>query len=265
MRAIMTAFWLWWLFCWSIGLSGFGKPTGLVIFVRIISPILNQATTIILADDHSLVRDGIRSLLESESDLAVIGEASNGKEAVAMVSETTPDILIIDIRMPGMNGIEAVRELHKNGIPVKSIILSMHDSEEYILQSVNAGASGYLLKDTGKTEFIKAIHTVRDGGKYYSGDISNVLVNNLLDPSKKNIEKPEKKGSANNTFDLTNKELQVLELVLSGLTNKQIAQKLQNSKRTVETHRFNLMRKMNVKNLMDLSKKAREFNLDLRI
>ena len=137
----------------------------------------------------------------------------------------------------------------------------MHDSEEYILQSVSAGASGYLLKDTGKSEFIKAIHTVRDGGKYYSGDISNVLVNNLLNPSKESAGTPQKGVAGNNPFDLTNKELKVLELVLSGLTNKQISEKLQNSKRTIETHRFNLMRKMEVKNLMDLSKKARSHDL----
>lgn len=223
--------------------------------------ILNQTTSIILADDHSLVRDGIRALLESESDLEVIGEASDGKEAIDLVNEKHPDLLIIDIRMPEMNGIEAVEKLNAQNSPVKSIILSMHDSEEYILQSVNAGAKGYLLKDTGKTEFIKAIHTVREGDKYYSGDISNVLVNNLLNPNKEITDIPKKNLPTNNPFDLTNKELQVLELVLSGLTNKQISEKLENSKRTIETHRFNLMRKMEVKNLIDLSKKAQEFKL----
>ncbi|MBT2160227.1 response regulator transcription factor [Zobellia barbeyronii] len=222
---------------------------------------MNQTTSIILADDHSLVRDGIRALLESESDLKVIGEASDGVEAIEMVNKNSPDLLIIDIRMPRMTGIEAVEKLNAQNSPVKCIILSMHDSEEYILKSVKAGALGYLLKDTGKTEFIKAIHTVRDGGKYYSGDISNVLVNNLLSSSAKITEAPVKAVPTSNEFDLTNKELQVLELVLSGLTNKQISEKLQNSKRTVETHRFNLMRKMEVKNLIDLSKKAQQFNL----
>ncbi|MBU2948360.1 response regulator transcription factor [Zobellia uliginosa] len=223
---------------------------------------MNQTTSIILADDHSLVRDGIRALLESESDLKVIGEASDGMEAIEMVNRNSPDLLIIDIRMPKMTGIEAVEKLSAQNSPVKCIILSMHDSEEYILQSVKAGARGYLLKDTGKVEFIKAIHSVREGGKYYSGDISNVLVNNLLGSGGgTSIETPKKADSTSNQFDLTNKELQVLELVLSGLTNKQISEKLQNSKRTVETHRFNLMRKMEVKNLIDLSKKAQQFNL----
>ena len=221
---------------------------------------MNQ-TSIILVDDHSLVRDGIRALLESEEDLNVIGEGTDGHEAIALVQDKKPDVLIIDIRMPRMTGIEAVQQLSTSNPDVKSIILSMHDSEEYILQSVAAGAKGYLLKDTGKTEFIKAIHAVQEGGKYYSGDISNVLVNNLLNPRGKTSETSKSTINSNRPFDLTNKEIQVLELVLSGLTNKQISERLQNSKRTVETHRFNLMRKMEVKNLMDLSKKAREFGL----
>ncbi|MEP3210596.1 MAG: response regulator transcription factor [Maribacter sp.] len=216
---------------------------------------------IVLVDDHSLVRDGICALLESEADLEVIGEGADGLEAVKLVHEKNPDILIIDIRMPNMTGIETVEKLSAENAAVKCIILSMHDSEEYILQSVAAGAKGYLLKDTGKVEFIKAIHAVQEGGKYYSGDISNVLVNNLLNPTKKSTESPKSDTRTSKPFDLTNKEIQVLELVLSGLTNKQISEKLQNSKRTVETHRFNLMRKMEVKNLMDLSKKAQEFNL----
>tara|TARA_R110000796_G_scaffold183498_2_gene299990 strand:- start:57911 stop:58582 length:672 start_codon:yes stop_codon:yes gene_type:complete len=222
---------------------------------------MNENIRIVLADDHSLVRDGIRALLEEEEDLLVVAEVSNGKEAIAMVNEKNPDILIIDIRMPEMNGIDAVEALNKQGTKAKAIILSMHDSEEYILKSVSAGASGYLLKDTGKTEFIKAIRTVQQGGKYFSGDISNVLVNNLLHANKAPVETSKPRKIEGNPFDLTSKELQILELILSGLTNKEISEKLQNSKRTVETHRFNLMRKMDVKNLIDLSKKAQMYSL----
>lgn len=222
---------------------------------------LQQTITIVLADDHSLVRDGIRSLLEEEPDMDVIGEVSNGLEALKMVGDKSPDILIIDIRMPELGGIETVERLNENpNLKTKCIILSMHDSEEYILKSVQAGASGYLLKDTGKTEFVKAIHMVHEGGKYFSGDISNVLVNNLFG-SPKNQENHSHKERQNNPFDLTNKELQVLELVLAGFTNKEISEKLQNSKRTIETHRFNLMKKMKVKNLIDLSKTAAKYNL----
>ncbi len=219
----------------------------------------NHNIKIVLADDHALVRDGIRALLEEEPDLEVIGEVSNGLEALEMVAEKSPDVLIIDIRMPQLGGIEAVERLNVKGPDkTKSIILSMHDSEEYILKSIQAGANGYLLKDTDKKEFIKAIHTVHMGGKFFSGDISNVLVNNLFGTSSNSTEKTIAKANA---FDLTNKELQVLQLVLSGLTNREISEKLQNSKRTIETHRFNLMKKMQVKNLMDLAKKAQEHGL----
>ncbi|MEM8847285.1 MAG: response regulator transcription factor [Bacteroidota bacterium] len=223
-------------------------------------PDQDRTIKIILADDHALVRDGIRALLEEESDLEVIGEVSNGLEALEMVDKKAPDVLIIDIRMPELGGIETVERLNKsNSADTKSIILSMHDSEEYILKSVQAGAAGYLLKDTDKSEFIKAIHTVQDGGKFFSGDISNVLVNNLLNPS--TSEKLKVKTNKEIPFDLTNKELRVLELILQGFTNKEISEKLQNSKRTIETHRFNLMKKMQVKNLMDLSKKAQKYSL----
>ncbi len=222
---------------------------------------MDKTTRIVLADDHSLVRDGIRALLEEDDNYMVIGEVSNGKEAVQMVLDKKPDLLIIDIRMPEMNGIEAVEELKKHSSATKCIILSMHDSEEYILKSVNAGASGYLLKDTGKSEFLKAISTVEQGGKYFSGDISNVLVNNLLSQGQTKQESKPKTKNGSNSFGITSKELQILELVLSGLTNKQISEKLQKSKRTIETHRFNLMRKMGVNNLMDLARKAQEYKL----
>lgn len=188
---------------------------------------MSNVTSIVLADDHSLVRDGIRALLEEEGDLKVVGEVSNGEEAISMVLDKNPDLLIIDIRMPVMNGIDAVTELKTKSPATKCIILSMHDSEEYILKSVSAGASGYLLKDTGKTEFLKAIHTVRQGGKYFSGDISNVLVNNLLHSKKVQVEKVPEDKNTETPFDLTSKELQILQLVLSGLTNKQISEKLQ--------------------------------------
>ncbi|WP_340200644.1 response regulator transcription factor [Ascidiimonas sp. W6] len=223
---------------------------------------INDTIQIVLADDHALVRDGIRALLEEETDLEVIGEVSNGKEAIALVLEKQPDILIIDIRMPEMDGIQTVENLNKNKTDVKCIILSMHDSEEYILNSVKAGASGYLLKDTDKTEFIKAIHVVSEGGKYFSGDISNVLVNNLLSQEKQTKVEEVTEKSKSNPFDLTNKELQVIKLILAGYTNKEISEKLEKSKRTIETHRFNLMRKMQVKNLIELSKKASGLDLN---
>ena len=222
---------------------------------------MNKRIRIALVDDHLLVRNGIKSLLSEEHDLQVIAEGSNGFEAIEIVENHSPDILIIDVRMPEMNGIEAVRKIQKLGSSTKAIVLSMHDSEEYILQSIKAGAYGYLLKDTDKKEFIKAIHTVDSGEKYFSGDISNIIVSNLLDNSSKQAQY-ELKEEEPNEFGLTKKEKQILKLILSGKTNTEISQILNNSKRTIETHRFNMMKKMNVKNLMELSSKASRYNLN---
>ena len=208
-----------------------------------------------------LVRNGIKSLLEEEQDLQVIAEGSNGFEAIDIVDQYKPDILIIDVRMPELNGIDAVKKIQEKGSSSKSIVLSMHDSEEYILQSIKAGAFGYLLKDTDKKEFIKAIHTVHSGEKYFSGDISNIIVSNLLqnDNSTKTTSTP---TITEDPFGLTKKEKQILKLILTGKTNSEISDALQNSKRTIETHRFNLMKKMNVKNLIELSSKASQFGLN---
>ncbi|MGB2128530.1 MAG: response regulator [Flavicella sp.] len=209
---------------------------------------------ILLADDHLLVRNGIKSLLEEDASIRVVGEASNGQEALHMVQDIQPDLLIIDVRMPIMDGIEAVGKLKEYSDTTKAIVLSMHDSEEYILKSVEAGASGYLLKDTGKEEFLKAINTIFKGGKYFSGDISNAIVSGYLQNSSKPkttsiLQKP--------THGLTKKEIEILSQILAGKTNTEISEILGKSKRTVETHRFNLMKKLNVKNLMELSSKAK--------
>ena len=222
---------------------------------------MKKQITIALVDDHMLVRIGIKSLLEEAQDLQVIAEGSNDFEAIDIVDQYKPDILIIDVRMPELNGIDAVKKIQEKGSSSKSIVLSMHDSEEYILQSIKAGAFGYLLKDTDKKEFIKAIHTVHSGEKYFSGDISNIIVSNLLqnDNSTKTTSTP---TITEDPFGLTKKEKQILKLILTGKTNSEISDALQNSKRTIETHRFNLMKKMNVKNLIELSTKASEFGLN---
>ncbi|MGY6649481.1 response regulator [Wenyingzhuangia sp. IMCC45574] len=216
---------------------------------------------ILLVDDHLLVRNGLRSLLESESNFSVVGEGTNGKEGVDLTLELKPDILIIDVRMPVMNGIDAVAELSKIGTATKAIILSMHDSEEYILKAIAAGASGYLLKDTNKEEFVKAITSVYNGGKYFSGDTTDAIVKSLISggtPSAATA--PQRPMQTTNTevSKLTKKETEILEFILNGFTNLEIADKLGKSKRTIETHRFNLMKKLDVKNLVELSKKAQE-------
>lgn len=216
---------------------------------------MEKTINILLADDHLLVRNGIKSLLEEDQNLHVIGEAANGQEALQLAKKLQPDLLIIDVRMPIMDGIEAVGLLQNYAPNTKAIVLSMHDSEEYILKSIKAGASGYLLKDTGKLEFIKAINTIYKGGKYFSGDISNVIVSNYLQNSKST---PEKISTPTSSHGLTKKEIEILQLILSGKTNTDISNSLGKSKRTIETHRFNLMKKLNVKNLIELSSKAKD-------
>jgi len=223
---------------------------------------------ILLVDDHSLVRDGIKSLLEGENDLSVIGEASNGDEAIVLTRELQPDLVICDIRMPQKSGIEAVSEMTKLYPNIRFIMLSMHDSEEYILKSVQAGAHGYLLKDAGREEFLKAIYSVAEGGKYFSGDVSSILVNSLMSGGGMNVKSASPSESQNDSeeeintnFNLTKREKQILEKAVAGLSNKEIAEELGISKRTTEVHRFNLMKKLNVKNILDLSNKARKYGL----
>ncbi len=213
---------------------------------------------IVLADDHELVRDGIKALLEDQKDIVVIDEASNGKEALEVLERTKPDLLIVDIRMPELNGIEVVTEVSKKHKNVKTLVLSMHDSEEYVVQAIQAGADGYLLKGASKDEFLKALTKVASGGKYFTGDVSAIIMNNFVNG---NATTTPKKESVTDPFHLTKREKQILSLVLQLKNNKVIAEELQISKRTAEVHRFNLMKKLDVKNIMELSNKAKEYQL----
>jgi len=213
---------------------------------------------IVLADDHVFVRDGIKALLEDENNLIVVDEAADGVEALEVVKKNNPDLLIADIRMPKMNGIEVVQELSNSYPNVKTLVLSMHDSEEYVLKSIEAGADGYLLKGSSKVEFLKALYTIVSGEKYFSGDVSSIIINNFLNNGSK---KYSTEKTPANPFKLTKREKQILSLVLKGKSNKEIGLELEVSKRTIEVHRFNLMKKLEVKNLIELSKKATEYNL----
>jgi two-component system response regulator DegU len=211
---------------------------------------------IVLADDHILVRKGIKAMLESEEDLNVIGEAGNGKEALEVAQGLHPDILVLDIRMPEMTGLEAAARLSEVSPTTKALILSMHDSEEYVLQALDAGAYGYLLKDTDKSEFVKALRQIHAGNKYFSGAVSNVLANRLLD-TKSFIKNPK----VDDQYHLTKREREILRMVINGAPNKEIADSLGKSVRTVETHRFNIMKKIGVNNAIDMVNKAVKENL----
>jgi two-component system nitrate/nitrite response regulator NarL len=218
---------------------------------------MGNTIRVVLADDHVFVRDGIKSLLENEANIEVVGEATDGLEALKTVEINKPDLLILDIRMPNMTGIEVVEKLRSENNMVKIVMLSMHESEEYVLKSIKAGADGYLLKGSSKEEFLKALHTVANGGKYFSGDISSILINQLSNP----VASIEPKQTLEEEQLITKREKEILKLLLSGKGNKEIAEALDISKRTAEVHRFNLMKKLKVKNLMELSNKATEYSL----
>jgi two-component system nitrate/nitrite response regulator NarL len=218
---------------------------------------MSATIRVVLADDHVFVRDGIKSLLENEANIEVVGEAIDGADALEVVAESKPDLLIVDIRMPNLTGIEVVEKLRSENNDVKIIMLSMHESEEYVLKSIKAGADGYLLKGSSKEEFLKALHTVAAGGKYFSGDISSILIGQLTNSSAS----LEPKQNLGEEMMITKREKEILTLLLSGKGNKEIAEALDISKRTAEVHRFNLMKKLKVKNLMELSNKATEYSL----
>lgn len=215
---------------------------------------------VVLADDHVLVRDGIKALLEDQTGITVIDEASNGKEALEVIAKNKPHVLIVDIRMPEMNGIEVVAAINKSYTDVKTLVLSMHDSEEYVVKAIEAGADGYLLKGASKKEFLKAVTKVAEGGKYFTGDVSSIIMSNFVNGNTSNV-KVSQENKKELPFKLTKREKQILSLVLDLKNNKDIADELSISKRTAEVHRFNLMKKLEAKNLMELTSKAKEYQL----
>lgn len=215
---------------------------------------------VVLADDHVLVRDGIKALLEDQSGIEVIDEASNGVEALEVLGRNKPHVLIVDIRMPEMNGIQVVSEVKKSYQDVKTLVLSMHDSEEYVVQAIQGGADGYLLKGASKEEFLKALTKVASGGKYFTGDVSAIIMNNFV-KGNTNTAVTSTSEIKEDPFKLTKREKQILNLVLQLKNNKDIADELQISKRTAEVHRFNLMKKLEVSNLKELTDKAKAHQL----
>jgi two-component system response regulator DegU len=212
---------------------------------------------ILIVDDHRIIRDGLKSLLSGEKDIEIIGEASNGEDALEKNRELKPDIIIADITMPEMNGIEMTRTICREGTGAKVLMVSMHDNEDYINQALEVGASGFLLKDSSKDELIKAIKAVENGETYCSGEVSKILLNKFLLSSKSKKLKTE----AEEKLDLTKREKEILKLISDGLSNKEIATKLFVSTRTVDTHRYNLMQKLGVKNGAELVRLAFKLNL----
>jgi len=194
---------------------------------------------ILLADDHNVLREGMRLMLERQPGLAVVAEAADGRETLDLVAEHSPDVVVMDIAMPGMNGIEATRRIIEKHPSIGIVILSMHDDESYVIRSLKAGARAYLLKDALKADLIAAIHAVAEGKSFFSPKISRIL-------QEEYTEALERKGSEDTYELLTSREREILQLVAEGKTNKEIAAILNVSLYTVDTHRTHILRKLNL-------------------
>lgn len=203
---------------------------------------------ILLVDDHPIVREGLKSHLATHDEVLVVGEAADGKEAMAKAKELSPDVVIMDISLPDMNGLEATRKLQSAVPTAKVLILTMHEDRNYIIESVRAGARGYVLKDASPEELLCAIESVHSGGAFFQSSVSDVL----LDLCSNDQERPRKPS----TSDLTPREQEVLALIAEGDSNKEIASKLFVSVRTVECHREHIMRKLNIHSTAGLTKYA---------
>lgn len=207
-----------------------------------------MAVTVLLADDHPIVRQGLRHLLETQPDFKVVGEASDGLEASQMAERYHPDVLVVDMMMPGLNGLEVTRQVSQRSPGTRIIVLSMHNNDAYILQALKRGASGYVLKDSGPAEVIKAVNQVMLGRRYLSESISERLIEMLLKQTGQLPEDPYE--------ELTNREREVFQLTAEGCSSSEIAGRLCISPRTVEVHRANMMDKLGLHSQMDLLRYA---------
>jgi RNA polymerase sigma factor (sigma-70 family) len=203
---------------------------------------------ILLADDHQLVRDGLRSLLEKRHGFRIVAEAENGRKAVELSKETNPDLIIMDLNMPDLNGIEATRRILKESPRIKLIALSMHSDKRYVTRALQAGATGYVLKDNAFDELAKAIQFVMQNRIFLSPEINQVVVKEYLEKSKQ-LDQPAYSV-------LTEREREVVQLIAEGKSTKEIAAVLKISVKTVETYRQRTMDKLNINNIADLIKFA---------
>ena len=207
---------------------------------------------ILIADDHQMFIDGIKALLKNEKEIKVVGEALNGEEVLATLEKEKADIILLDINMPQMDGIEATRIIRKKFPEVKIIILTMHNKYEFIAGLAHEGASGYILKNTGKAELLNAIKTVQEGKTFFGKEVTETIMHNLYKkPAEQKIE----------AVQLTEREKEVLKLIAQEFSTKEIADKLFISENTVETHRKNIMAKLNAKNVAGLVKFALQVGL----
>lgn len=219
----------------------------------------NTRIRILAADDHNLFRSGIINLLENENDIFIVGEAETGEELIKKYFELKPDIVLADISMPVINGIDALREIKKNDDNTKFLFLSMHEGEEYIYYCYKAGAKGLISKKVLKGELLYAIRTINEGNQYFGVGVTDDEIKEILNKYDKREVKTRFKEVKNDI--LTEREIQILKLISDGLTSAEIAEKLFVSKRTIDSHRTNIMQKLNLKSLPELIKYAINYNL----
>ncbi|MEK6566051.1 MAG: response regulator transcription factor [Bacteroidota bacterium] len=208
---------------------------------------------ILLADDHALVRSGLIRLLEPNKDILVIGEAEDGEETIRKTKELKPDVVVIDLSMPKISGIEAAKIIRKDCPESRVLVLTMHENEEYVYQIFRSGANGYILKNANRNEITTAIRAVAKGERFFSPRVSEIMVEGYL----RKAEEREKQTDSSDV-ELTTREGEVLSLIAEGFNNQQIADKLFISPRTVDTHRTNIMQKLDVHDSANLVKYALE-------
>ena len=214
-----------------------------------------ESLRVVIADDHSVVRQGIRGVLEEINGLDVVGEVGDGVEALAMVIHLSPDVVVLDVNMPAMSGLEVTMALREEGSPVRVLILSMHDDPEYVLQAVRAGADGYVLKDVSPAELRDAVIAVHEGRDHFTARVTQQLSVGL----RREIEEEQLRARLSS---LTQREREVLLLVAQGLTNREAGGKLEISPRTVETHRERVMDKLRIRTVAGLTRFVVEHSLD---
>jgi DNA-binding NarL/FixJ family response regulator len=200
---------------------------------------------VLLADDHTLMRRGLRLIVEQQPDLVVVGEAGDGRQAVTLVASLKPDVAVLDIGMPNLNGIEAAKQITDGKSGAAVVILSMHADETYILRALKAGARGYLLKDSAEPDLVRAIRSVAEGKSFFSPAVSKVLLEDY-------VKTLQRTGSEDSYDLLTPREREILQLIAEGKSNKDVANLLNLSVYTVETHRANLMEKVKLKSVPEL-------------
>ncbi len=200
---------------------------------------------ILLADDHTVMRAGLRLLLERENDMSVVGEASDGRQAVGLADSEEPDVAVIDIAMPNLNGIEATRQISAKHPHTAVVILSMHSDESYVMRALKAGARAFLLKDSAEADLIRAVRTVRGGKSFFSPAVSKMLLEDY-------VRELEQRGQEDSYELLTTREREILQLLAEGKANKDVAALLNLSLYTIETHRAHILQKLGLHTVPDL-------------